>query len=342
MNTPPDAGAPSHMPAFRYAVGLAALSPLVAETVASSNTPAILFPLLLPLLFVVYGVPVVLVRELWMRGRIGWPGLVVLGAAYAAFNEGVVAATWFKIDPARMKVLVFTAEEAGRASGVNWAVALNLVVYHTIWSIVIPIVLMEAWAICGRGRPWLPAWAIGVGTALVGLVVLASLSDKATDRACDAPSTQIFDECARGRRGSVVFIVVAVLLAVALPKLRLGRGGGSRPGDRALFVIGCAYAVAFFVSFFVLPLSNHATAAEVSAVLLLVLAVVGVQWWTRAPSWDLYAAAILATGALVPGMLTSLPRILVLQPVAVALFVWFFLRVALRRAREGAPARTTR
>lgn len=308
------------------------LTPLAAETVASSNTPAILFPVYLPLLVLIYGLPALLVRELWVRGRIGWPGFVVLGAAYAALNEGVVAATWFKIDPEKLEVLVFTAEEAGRAYGVNWAVATNLTVYHTFWSMLIPIVLMEAWALRDRGRPWLPRWGIVLSTVVVAFVVVGSLSDDTTDRVCDAASSRIFEECARGRRGAALFIGVAVVLALVLPRWRPHQSSGWRPSDRALAGIGGAYSVAFLTSYFVLPLSGNAVASEISAGVLLVVAIVLLLVWTRAATWNLRAAAMLATGAMVPGMIASVRAVVVLQPVAVALFVWFFLRPALRRA----------
>src|SRR5690348_14797552 len=98
---------------FRDAVVLAVLAPFLAEVVTSSNTPAILFPVIGILLVLIYGLPALLIRELWMRRWIGWPGFVVLGVAYTALNEGVVASTWFKLTPEHNKVLVFTAEQAG-------------------------------------------------------------------------------------------------------------------------------------------------------------------------------------------------------------------------------------
>lgn len=316
---------------FVYAAGLAVLGPLIAEVVASSNTPAILFPVLLPFLILIYGLPTLLIRELWVRCRIGWPGFLMLGAAYSAFNEGVIAATWFKINSENMKVLVFTAAEAGRANGVNWAVMLNLTVYHTLWSILIPIVLMEAWARHDRARPWLPRWAIGLAIAVVVFVMLGALSEKATDRVCDAPTRQIFDECVDGRRGAAVFIVVAVVVALLLPRWRARPRIAKKPGDRTLVGVGVVYSLAFLVSYFVLPLSGRPGVAEITAVLLLVVAVAAVLWSCRDPYWNLHAGVLVVTGMMLPGMITSIRAFAVLQPVAVALFIWFFLRKVYRR-----------
>lgn len=323
---------------FLSALGLTCLAPLVAEVVASSNTPAVRFPLLLPLLILIYGLPALLIRELWMRRRIGWPGFLVLGAAYAALNEGVVAATWFKLDAESAKVLVFTAEQAGRVGGINWAVVLNLVVYHTFWSMLIPIVLMEARTRRDRGRPWLPRWASWLSVGIVAFVMVGSLSTRATARTCAAPTEVIFAECVSGRRGAALFVLLATLVALLLPRFRGARPpAGRRPPDRVLVLIGALYSVAFLASYFVLPLSGNAGPARLTAVLLLISAVVAVRRWSRAPTWSLHAAALLATGALIPGMLASIRSYAVLQPLAAALFVVFFLVPALKRAKESQP-----
>ena len=328
---------------LRDAAALAVLAPLVAEVVASSNTPAILFPIVVPLYVLVYGLPALLIRELWVRGRIGWPGFVLLGVAYAALNEGVIAATWFKITPKHDKVLVFTAEQAWRVHGVNWAIVANLSLYHTIWSMLIPIVLIEAWSRRGRGRAWLPAWAIALAAAIVTLIVLGSLSTKATNRVCKAPTHAIATQCADGRRHAALFILVAVIVALLLPRWRPRRRTDlkhRRPGDRALLWIGAGFSIAFLVSYFVLPLSHHGPASVVTAVALFVAAFTALAMWTRLQAWNLYAATLLAIGAMIPGMVSSIKAIVFLQPVAVGLFAWYFLRPALRHAAEPAdPAR---
>ncbi len=319
-------------------LGLAVVAPLVAETVASSNTPAIQFPIVLPLLVLIYGLPALLIRELWMRGWIGWPGFLVLGAAYTALNEGVVAATWFKLEPDTQKVLVFTAEQAGRANGVNWAIVLNLIVYHTLWSMLIPIVLMEAFTRRGRARPWLPGWAMVLATAIVVVVVVGSLSPKGTESACQAPTQQIFEECIQGRRAAAVFIFLGAIVAILLPRPRLPRAAqGRRPPDAALVTLGILYSIGLLISYFILPLSGNARAAQVTAVLLLTVATVAIVRWSRSPTWNLFAATLLATAAMIPGMLGSIRSYAVLQPVAAAGFVLLFLLPALHRARVSDP-----
>lgn len=323
---------------LRRALGLAVLAPLVAEVVASSNTPAVLFPVLLPLLVVIYGLPALLVRELWVRRGIGRFTAVVLGVGYTALNEGLVAATWFKLDPDDGRVLVFTATEVGRSAGVSWVLVAGLTLFHAVWSLLIPISLMEVWtARTGAGVPWLGWPARLVAGGLIAFVMLGSLSVKATDRVCEASTRAIFDECASGRRGAAALTVAATVVALVAPR-RTGRprpaDGRRRPGDATLRWVGAGYAVAFLVAFFALPLAGRPWASVALSALLGALVLVVVPRWARAPDWDARAVVALCTGALIPGMVTSLRGVLVLQPVAVAAFVWWFLRPLHARARS--------
>ncbi|GAA5017258.1 hypothetical protein [Actinopolymorpha pittospori] len=323
-----------------YALGLMVLAPFLAETVASSNTPAVVFPLVLPIFLVVYGMPALLVRELWVRRRIGWPGVLVLGLAYTLLNEGLVAATWFKLAPESGKVLVFTASQALNAAGVNWAVAVGLVVFHTVYSVVLPWVLAEVWAKPVRGVPWLRRTGIVVCSALLLVVMVGSLSPKATARVCAGPALA---ECTAGRRFSFLAILVLVGLALVLPRARPDvRPDQRRPRTVVLMVAGVGFGVAFLVSFFVFPLTGRPLWSVVTAVLLISVAVTAAVRWSRAPDWDGRATVALAAGLLLPGMLTSLSKVAVGQPLAAvlaAVLLWWLARRADRPPAELVPPR---
>ncbi len=310
------------------------LAPFLAETVASSNTPAVVFPVVLPIYLVIYGMPALLVRELWVRGRVGWPGILVLGLAYTVLNEGLVAATWFKLAPGSGKVLVFTASQALHAAGVNWAVAANLVVFHTAFSIVLPCVLAEVWAVPGRGVAWLRRTGMLVCSALVLLVMLGSLTPKATTRVCAGPA---LTTCSAGRRLSVLAILVLVGVALLMPRSRLDpRPLRGRPGNGALFASGFGFSLLFLVSFFVFPLTGRPLWSVIAAVLLIVLGAGLVVRWVRSPEWDPRAAVALGAGALLPGMITSVKGFAVGQPLAAALACVLLWRLARRREARTA------
>jgi hypothetical protein len=318
------------------ALGLAVLAPFLAETVASSNTPALLFPVLLPMYLLVYGLPALLIRESWVRGWIGWPGAAVLGLAYTMLNEGLVAATWFKLAPTTGKVLAFTSAQALHAAGVNWAVAANLVVFHTLYSIVLPCVLAEALSTRARGRPWLGRLGMITCVGLVLLVIAGSLTPKATATVCAGPA---LGTCVVGRRVTVVAILVLVTLALVLPKRRLEtRYGRRRPPNGALVAAGAGFGVAFLLSFFLLPLGGLPGLSIVTAAILLAVAGTCLVRWSRAPDWDLRAAVMIGLGGLLPSMLVTLKGIVVGQPVAAlvaALLLWRALRRPKPRTSGG-------
>lgn len=341
-----------------YAALLLVLAPFVAETVASSNTPVVVFPVVLPLYLVVYGCPALLLRELWVRGRIRMPRLLLFGLAYTAFNEGVVAATWFKLAPATGKVLVFTAAQAGHVAGVNWAVAVNLVVFHTVFSLMAPITVVQGLAAArGRGadrRPWVGRPGAIACIVLIVLVLVGSLTPQATQRVCAGPASAT---CTSGRAGAAALIVVIAVLVAFLPvarptaaapddvATRLDRGQSEKGRWRAVRLIaaGCAFGIAFLLSFFGLPLFGQPTLAVVTGLLLLVpVALVGAPW-CRLQRHRERGDLLLVLGALLPGMALSFAAWRVGQPVAAliaaALMVFLIRRLSQPDAASGSTDR---
>jgi hypothetical protein len=326
-----------------YSVGLLVLAPFLAETVASSNTPFLVFPLLLPVYAVVYGCPALVARELWARGRLGWPGLLALGAASTALNEGVVAATWFKLAPGSASVLGLSAVEAGHVAGVSWVPVTGLVVFHTVWSLALPVTLVTAWAGPRARQPWMGRLGFVACGLAVLLLALGSLTPRATTETCAGPALA---SCQTGRWVAFGLVVGLVVLAPLLPTRRGAPVPGlRRPGDRALVAAGASYSVLFLVAFLGLPRAGLPVAALATAIALLVIAVVLVPRWLRGPSWDLRAAVLLSAGALAPGALLTLSRPMQLQPLAGVLagvLVWRLLRRLADRSAphrfDGAPA----
>ena len=126
---------------------LALLSPFVAEILFGA-TPLSRFASLPPLILL-YGGGAVLIRELARRISSGWDRVAWLAAAYALVEEGLVMQTFFSTD------LFDASTYGGRALGVNWVWVEALIGYHIVWSIVIPIVLVEICFPERRTEPWL-------------------------------------------------------------------------------------------------------------------------------------------------------------------------------------------
>lgn len=116
------------------------LSPVVAELL-SGSTPLLQFinPFTLFLLTGLYGSGAIIVREIVKRWGKGWESILLLGAAYGMLEEGVMVKSFF--DPGWPDLGLLATY--GRWLGVNWVWAEWLTIYHAIYSITIPILLVE-------------------------------------------------------------------------------------------------------------------------------------------------------------------------------------------------------
>ena len=140
------------------AVVLLFLSPVIGELLSGSAPPAEFFnPLGFIMLAVLYGGGAILVREMTFRWGKGWPTLLILGAAYGIAEEGLMCKSFF--DPNWMDLGALGSY--GRWIGANWVWALELTIYHCVFSIAIPILLVgilfparrrQAWV--GKGKLW--------------------------------------------------------------------------------------------------------------------------------------------------------------------------------------------
>ncbi len=128
------------------------LSPAIGELLSGSSPPAEFFsPFGLTILCLLYGGGAILVRELAHRWGGGWRTVVILGVAYGVIEEGLMVKSWF--DPNWMDLGMLGTY--GRAFGVNWVWAAGLTIYHTLYSIGIPILLTTLIFLPQGDTPWL-------------------------------------------------------------------------------------------------------------------------------------------------------------------------------------------
>ncbi len=133
------------------ALTLFLLAPL-AELISGSTPPlAYFFPVTLGLMALLYGCGALLAREAVVRWGKGWFSLLLLGAAYGIYEEGIVVRSFF--DPHWMdldKLAVY-----GRALGVNWVWAVHLTQFHALVSVAASITAAELLHPRRRAQPWL-------------------------------------------------------------------------------------------------------------------------------------------------------------------------------------------
>ena len=144
------------------------LSPMIAELL-SGSTPLMSFlnPLNLFLLAGLYGSGTILVREATRRWGRGWPSVLLLGAAYGILEEGVAVKSFFDPNWPDLGLL----GTYGRWAGVNWVWAEWLTIYHAIYSIAIPILLVELMFPSLRHSAYLGRKGLMFFSALISFVV---------------------------------------------------------------------------------------------------------------------------------------------------------------------------
>ena len=142
-------------------MGLFLLAPLVAEFLLGNIAIDALY--LAPFFLTLYGGGAVLVREAARRAHRGWPTIILLALAYGLIEEGFVtqslfAPTYFGHD------LISNAHIEPLGIGGWWTIyVLSL---HTVWSICVPIAIVETFAGERARTPWLGNAGLAVVLAL--------------------------------------------------------------------------------------------------------------------------------------------------------------------------------
>jgi len=145
------------------------LSPCIAELLSSSSPPLEFFqPLTFLLLISFYGTGALLVREAWVRWGRSPLTLLLLDAAYGIFEEGLIVKSFFSTTWPDLGVLAWY----GRWLGVNWVWAVMLTLYHSVFSISIPIILSELLFPEIRREPWFSPRGLKVSAVVFALVSL--------------------------------------------------------------------------------------------------------------------------------------------------------------------------
>ncbi|SFP30668.1 hypothetical protein SAMN05421810_102203 [Amycolatopsis arida] len=262
------------------ALGLVLLAPLVGEYLLG-NVPITELPAL-PLLAPLYGGGALLIREVARRTGRGWPAMLVLGLAYGLPQAGLI--DWSLFAPP-----VLAGAEPGPAAthlpalGLNAADALSFVVGHAVWSIGVPIAIVEAWMPERAETPWLgrAGTAGAAGLYLIGAaVILVWAWNQGT---VHAPAAGV----------ATVAVVAAGLVAGALAVPRRRRSISARPAPRPWLVGVLAFVVSgvFFLRDETWPgVALGVVLAGVSAVVVL--------FWSRRPGWGIRHRLALAGGAL--------------------------------------------
>ncbi len=256
------------------------LAPIVGEYLLG-NTPISQIGALL-LYLPLYGAGAVVVRECGRRLG-GWPTIALFAAAYALIEEGPVDQMVF--NPGYLGLGSFDGYGEVPGLGISGTLVLYSLALHTVWSICVPIAIVESFDPTPR-EPWLGRRGLATVVAVFvgGCGALAVL--QATDQ--DFVGTP------------VQFVVSAIVIAgLVLAGVLVGRRPArSRvPGDPprpalvglAAFVLTSAYWFGSGVPGLLLQTAWLALAV--------VVGVVALRRWSRRAGWGGRHALAAAAGA---------------------------------------------
>jgi hypothetical protein len=278
---------------LRSALGLFLLAPLVGEFLLG-NLPITMLWLLL-LLAPLYGGGALLIRETSRRFNLGWPGMVVLGLAYAVVEEAFVTQSLFNPNYVGLRLLDYGYIETLGISG--WWTVFVLGI-HTIWSTSVPIALVEVLTPEARRTPWLGAPGLAVAAALFltsgGLLyVFQHQMDP-----FQASSAQL------AVSAGVVVMLIALAFALGRVKPPVPVRGERPPSagfaGGAAFVLGSAFmGAAALTPSSGTPGLDIPAAASIAVMILLLAAGCLMCWrWSRRGGWSLQHQLAVAGGLL--------------------------------------------
>ena len=268
------------------ALGLLLLAPTIGEyllgNIAISQYGDVLF--LVPL----YGAGALLVRESARRLGRGWPTMVLLAAAYALVEEGPVDQMIF--NPGYLGLPSFAGYAEIPWLGISGSLLLWSLALHTVWSICVPIALVEAFDPTPT-LPWLhrPGLVATAGLFVLGCVYLGVF--QAED--LDFVGTPLQFTAS----GATIVVLVVAAFRVGGP----GRTGVSWSPAPPPWLVGLS-AFAVTSAYW---LSTDLPVDGAWGVLLGVLCFAGaagagawvVDRWSRRPGWDGRHRLALAAGA---------------------------------------------
>ena len=287
-----------------------------------------------------YAFPVLLIREAVVVWDKWIASLLALGAAYGALNEGLLAKTYFAVNP--------NSPDLGGAEsrwlGVNWPWVTEITLFHMIVSISVPVVLCFLIFPETRHERFLSERSV---RWLISLVLFEVLSILALE--------SLFSATFRGLLPLMLLPTGILLLGVywarRLPKPEGGtvlRGRFSRPfplilGSLGFFLLTFAPILAFFPVPFVpdwvpgmLLWKVAPGAAVIASVYPIILAVLAVRFFSRYTLTGVQTLSIL-TGVMLIPLTTALAIHDIPQGdwIAAAVYIACIL-VAARRTRESA------
>lgn len=148
----------------RPGLAILVVAPFFGEGLSGATGPiGLLVPGHLALMIALYGCGALLCRELAYRFRLGNVGLMLLGAAFGVFEEGLVDRYWF--------LPTYWADSGvgdyAVVGPVNVLLAVHLTVFHAVVSVTSAVLVTEQFFPAWQRRPWAPRGVLVVATIVL-------------------------------------------------------------------------------------------------------------------------------------------------------------------------------
>jgi hypothetical protein len=236
-----------------------------------------------PFIAPLYGAGAVLIREVARRAGRGYATMLILGVAYALFEEGIVDQLIF--NPAYFADQEQLMDTVIPLFGLDAWLTLIVIAMHAVWSICIPIILVEA-IFVRRGRG---AWLGSTGLAVVAAIFVLGSAWLCYTIALESG----FFASAPQLLGTAAVVAALILGAFALPHRRAALAQGSAP---SLWITG---GVAFAASSLYMLTEYLPGWTRVGACILLAAAcLVLALRWSRRSDWSALHTLALAGGGI--------------------------------------------
>jgi hypothetical protein len=180
-----------------------------------------------------YGGGAVLIREAALRWRKRWAAVLLLGGAYAVGEEGFAAKTM--INP---NSPIIGNQSYSHWLGVNWVPLASLTIFHSAFSIAVPLLLVELLFPEAKGRRLLGNIGVAITMVLYGLTVFL-LTAYLGDPYALTLGVAVF---------LTAYASAFILAAYKVPRSFL-IARGEKPDRRELnfFLLGLGFIIGFFI-----------------------------------------------------------------------------------------------
>ena len=190
-----------------------------------------------------YSCGALLIREFSIRFRKGWASILTLGLAYGIMEEGISVHTFFIPSGSPPGILAIY----GRYLGVDWIWALGISVFHAVFSIGLPILLLSTAYPKYSNEPLLGKKGAGAILVLyiLDVLVLNLATNGLRGNAIPTPGDYLF---------FILLSALLVIIAFRLPGKWLRGKGMPDEGTRKFYLLGALVFTLYCVNAF-LPAS---------------------------------------------------------------------------------------